>query len=126
MCFISGESESRIRALFQDAAAAAPCIIFIGRCACGHDGILCFVFTILSLLLISTLSCEALVVGEIESTPFFAYLRSYYNNLMLLLDEIDAIAQKREHAQREMERRIVAQMLTCLDDLSAQTTPEET
>ena len=33
-------------------------------------------------------------------------------------DEIDAIAPKRETAQREMERRIVAQMLTCLDDLS--------
>ena len=33
-------------------------------------------------------------------------------------DEIDAIASKRENAQREMERRIVAQMLTCMDDLS--------
>ncbi len=36
-----------------------------------------------------------------------------------LADEIDAIAPKRETAQREMERRIVAQMLTCMDDLSA-------
>jgi len=36
-------------------------------------------------------------------------------------DEIDAIAPKRETAQREMERRIVAQMLTCMDDLSAPT-----
>ena len=35
-------------------------------------------------------------------------------------DEIDAIAAKRESAQREMERRIVAQMLTCLDDLAEQ------
>lgn len=34
-------------------------------------------------------------------------------------DEIDAIAGKRESAQREMERRIVAQMLTCMDDLAA-------
>ena len=33
-------------------------------------------------------------------------------------DEIDAIATKRENAQREMERRIVAQMLTCMDDLA--------
>lgn len=32
-------------------------------------------------------------------------------------DEIDAIMPKREAAQREMERRIVAQMLTCMDDL---------
>eukprot|EP00955_Chlamydomonas_euryale_P104549 365574-Chlamydomonas_euryale.AAC.14 len=33
-------------------------------------------------------------------------------------DEIDAIFPKRESAQREMERRIVAQMLTCMDDLA--------
>lgn len=59
---MSGESEAKIRQLFQEAAAIAPCIVFI--------------------------------------------------------DEIDAIAPKRENAQREMERRIVAQMLTCLDDLS--------
>ena len=38
----------------------------------------------------------------------------------LIADEIDAIAAKRESAQREMERRIVAQMLTCLDDLAEQ------
>ncbi|KAK0560507.1 Ribosome biogenesis ATPase rix7 [Tilletia horrida] len=37
---------------------------------------------------------------------------------ILFLDEIDAITPKRETAQREMERRIVAQLLTCLDDLS--------
>ena len=62
---MSGESEAKVRSLFQEAAAAAPCIIFI--------------------------------------------------------DEIDAIAPKRETAQREMERRIVAQLLTCMDDLSALT-----
>jgi len=62
---MSGESEAKVRGLFQEAAAAAPCIIFI--------------------------------------------------------DEIDAIAPKRETAQREMERRIVAQLLTCMDDLSALT-----
>jgi len=36
---------------------------------------------------------------------------------LLFLDEIDAIAPKRDSAGREMERRIVAQMLTCMDDL---------
>ena len=41
-------------------------------------------------------------------------------------DEIDAIAGKRESAQREMERRIVAQMLTCMDDLAApRSTPSD-
>ncbi|CAG9462022.1 unnamed protein product [Pedinophyceae sp. YPF-701] len=60
---MSGESEAKLRALFQEAREVAPCIVFI--------------------------------------------------------DEIDAIATKRENAQREMERRIVAQMLTCMDDLSS-------
>lgn len=56
---VSGESEEQIRGLFDQAVAAAPCIVFI--------------------------------------------------------DEIDAITPKRETAQREMERRIVAQLLSCLD-----------
>jgi hypothetical protein len=34
---------------------------------------------------------------------------------ILFLDEIDAIAPRRETAQREMERRIVSQLITCLD-----------
>ena len=59
---MSGESEKKIRELFEEAKTLAPCIIFF--------------------------------------------------------DEIDAITPKREGAQREMERRIVAQMLTCIDELS--------
>ncbi|KAF7375085.1 hypothetical protein MSAN_00394900 [Mycena sanguinolenta] len=37
---------------------------------------------------------------------------------LLFIDEIDAITPKRESAQREMERRIVAQFLTCMDEMS--------
>lgn len=59
---MSGESEKKIRELFDEAKLLAPCIIFF--------------------------------------------------------DEIDAITPKREGAQREMERRIVAQMLTSIDELS--------
>ncbi|CAO3621780.1 unnamed protein product [Cunninghamella blakesleeana] len=59
---MSGESEKKIRDVFEDAKSNAPCLLFI--------------------------------------------------------DEIDAITPKRETAQREMERRIVAQLLTCMDDLS--------
>ena len=59
---MSGESEAKIRQIFADAVAQAPCLIFI--------------------------------------------------------DEIDAITPKRENAQREMERRIVAQLLTCMDSLN--------
>lgn len=59
---MSGESEKKVREIFEEARNLAPCLLFI--------------------------------------------------------DEIDAVTPKRENAQREMERRIVAQLLTCLDDLS--------
>ncbi|KAI1287216.1 putative AAA family ATPase/60S ribosome export protein Rix7 [Xylaria venustula] len=61
---MSGESEKKIRELYDEARNLAPCLIFI--------------------------------------------------------DEIDAIMGKRENAQREMEKRIVAQMLTCMDDCDPQ------
>lgn len=41
---------------------------------------------------------------------------------LVFLDEIDAITPKRESAQREMEKRIVAQLLTCMDDLALEKT----
>ena len=41
---------------------------------------------------------------------------------LVFIDEIDAITPKRESAQREMEKRIVAQLLTCMDDLSLEKT----
>eukprot|EP00762_Andalucia_godoyi_P002206 ANDGO_07542.mRNA.1 putative AAA domain-containing protein C16E9.10c len=41
---------------------------------------------------------------------------------IIFIDEIDAITPKRENAQREMERRIVAQLLTCMDGLSLEAT----
>ncbi|KAJ3017062.1 hypothetical protein HKX48_003743 [Thoreauomyces humboldtii] len=63
---MSGESEKKLREIFEEAKELAPCILFI--------------------------------------------------------DEIDAITPKRETAQREMERRIVAQLLTCMNDLSMEKT----
>ncbi|XP_036133685.1 nuclear valosin-containing protein-like [Molossus molossus] len=59
---VSGESEQKLRELFEQAVSSAPCILFI--------------------------------------------------------DEIDAITPKREVASKDMERRIVAQLLTCMDDLT--------
>ncbi|KDQ59108.1 hypothetical protein JAAARDRAFT_33836 [Jaapia argillacea MUCL 33604] len=57
--------------------------------------------------------------GESEKTlrEVFAEAKRLAPSL-LFIDEIDAITPKRESAQREMERRIVAQFLTCMDDLS--------
>lgn len=64
---MSGESEKKIREIFDEARSLAPCLIFI--------------------------------------------------------DEIDAITPKRDGgAQREMERRIVAQLLTCMDELTLENT----
>nr|XP_039264210.1 nuclear valosin-containing protein-like [Styela clava] len=60
---VSGDSEQKLREMFEMALSSAPCIVFI--------------------------------------------------------DEIDAITPKREIASKDMERRIVAQLLSCLDDLSA-------
>lgn len=40
---------------------------------------------------------------------------------LMFIDEIDAITPKRESAQREMEKRIVSQLLSCLDDLDPAT-----
>ncbi|PKU37669.1 hypothetical protein llap_12024 [Limosa lapponica baueri] len=56
---VSGESEQKLRELFEQAVTSAPCVLFI--------------------------------------------------------DEIDAITPKREVASKDMERRIVAQFLTCMD-----------
>ncbi|MCP9257146.1 Nuclear valosin-containing protein-like [Dirofilaria immitis] len=53
-----------------------------------------------------TLFAQA-VAGAIEESP-----------CVLLLDDIDAIASKRDNAQREMEKRVVSQLIACLDDLS--------
>ena len=44
---------------------------------------------------------------------------------IIFIDEIDAICPKRESAQREMERRIVAQFLASIDDLNVDDEDEE-
>uniref|UniRef100_A0A673C2T7 AAA+ ATPase domain-containing protein n=1 Tax=Sphaeramia orbicularis TaxID=375764 RepID=A0A673C2T7_9TELE len=62
---VSGESEQKLRELFDLAVSSSPCILFI--------------------------------------------------------DEIDSITPKREVASKDMERRIVAQLLTCMDDLNSPT-----
>lgn len=55
-------------------------------------------------------------------------LREYFEEAkkiapcLIFIDEIDAITPKRESAQREMEKRIVAQLLTCMDDLALEKT----
>ncbi|KZO92535.1 AAA-domain-containing protein [Calocera viscosa TUFC12733] len=68
---------------------------------------------------VSAPSVVAGTSGESEKA-----LRGYFDEAaklapcILFFDEIDAITPKRDNAQREMERRIVAQLLTCMDEMS--------
>ena len=69
-----------------------------------------------SFISISAPSIVSGMSGESEKK-----LREYFDEArslapcLMFIDEIDAITPKRESAQREMEKRIVAQMLTCMD-----------
>ena len=57
--------------------------------------------------------------GESEQRLRQLFTDALHNSpCILFIDEIDAIMPKRDNAQREMERRIVAQFLTCMDSLS--------
>ncbi|WCJ37666.1 hypothetical protein M5689_018781 [Euphorbia peplus] len=44
---------------------------------------------------------------------------------IIFIDEIDAIASKRESLQREMERRIVTQLMTCMDEYHRLLQPDD-
>lgn len=74
---ISGDSEHKIRKLFEQAKVRKPTIILI----------------------------------------VFNQLHSFqrHSPCILFIDEIEAISQRRESASKDMERRIVTQLLACLD-----------
>ena len=44
---------------------------------------------------------------------------------VLFIDEIDAITQRRENAQKGMESRIVGQLLACMDNLNSKGNEKE-
>lgn len=73
-----------------------------------------------------TLSAPSIVSGMSGESE--KALRDYFEEAkkmapcLVFIDEIDAITPKRESAQREMEKRIVAQLLTCMDDLALEKT----
>ena len=50
-----------------------------------------------------------------QITQDYSFLHQASAPCILFLDEIDAITQKRETASKDMERRIVSQLLTCMD-----------
>jgi len=77
----------------------------------------------LPLIAVSGSSILSEVAGESEMK-----LRNHFREAgekapcLIFMDEIDAISQKRGHAEQERERRIVAQLLTCMDNLSLEKT----
>jgi len=57
--------------------------------------------------------------GESESK-----IRDIFNEMkenapsILFIDEIDTIASRKENASKDMEKRIISQLLTCIDDIA--------
>ncbi len=64
--------------------------------------------TLLQLMIMFTVAFSLNIFG------FFFPLQSSAP-CILFIDEIDAITPKRDMASKDMERRIVAQLLTCMD-----------
>ncbi|ONK79348.1 uncharacterized protein A4U43_C01F5450 [Asparagus officinalis] len=60
---------------------------------------------------------KRMVIGASEETIRDRFKEAYRTApSIIFIDEIDAIASKRENLQREMERRIVTQLMTCMDE----------
>ena len=71
-------------------------------------------FSIAATEIVSGMSGES----EAKIRELFLTARAHAPSL-IFIDEIDAIVPKRESAQREMERRIVAQLLASMDELQS-------
>lgn len=90
---VSGESEQKLRELFDLAVVSSSFLLLI-HCNC----------------------CYGYTMCNINFHYFFFPLQSSAP-CILFIDEIDAITPKREVASKDMERRIVAQLLTCMDGM---------
>lgn len=82
---------------------------FLAHAICGELGVP--FFKIAATEVVSGMSGES----EQKIREVFAQAREAAPSV-LFIDEIDAITPKRSNSQREMEKRIVAQLLTCMDD----------
>ena len=96
-------------------------ILLHGPPGCGKTGLAMAIAGELGVAMLRVAAPELVagMSGESESRvrELFAQARKAAP-CILFIDEIDAITPKRESASREMERRIVAQLLSSMDDLS--------
>lgn len=59
--------------------------------------------------------------GESEENIRELFTKAYRTSpSIVFIDEIDAIASKRDNLQREMEKRIVTQLMTCMDPVDGE------
>ncbi|XP_022916370.2 nuclear valosin-containing protein-like [Onthophagus taurus] len=71
------------------------------------------------LLKVSAPELVAGVSGESEERIRDLFIKAAASSpCILFIDQIDAITQSRQNSQKDMEKRIVAQLLTCFDDLN--------
>nr|CAD2170682.1 unnamed protein product [Meloidogyne enterolobii] len=75
------------------------------------------------ILSISSTELIAGISGDSERRirQLFVDAEARNTQTLILIEDIDVIAAKRENAQREMERRIVTQLIASLDDLNSST-----
>ncbi|CAK5042200.1 unnamed protein product [Meloidogyne enterolobii] len=73
------------------------------------------------ILSISSTELIAGISGDSERRirQLFVDAEARNTQTLILIEDIDVIAAKRENAQREMERRIVTQLIASLDDLNS-------
>lgn len=118
-CGTAGESEENIRKLFMEAKLNAPAIIFIDEI----DAVTPKRYSIANLLIFlirhTALLLHYTLLSLFLSLSLGEKVRGGADCVKVYFIKFIFFILFRSTAQREMERRIVSQLLSCLDSLSA-------